>query len=92
MATKPYAAGGAYIARMSDYCQDCAYDVKQRTGPAACPFNYLYWDFFARHGDRFGANPRIGMAVKTWAKKPAEEQRAVRSSAQAFLDRHVPTD
>ena len=45
LASKPYAASGAYIDRMSDYCEGCAYEVKQRTGPRACPFNALYWDF-----------------------------------------------
>ena len=41
VASKPYAAGGAYIDRMSDYCKSCAYKVKQKNGPDACPFNYL---------------------------------------------------
>ena len=43
--SKPYAASGAYIDRMSDYCGGCRYDVKARGGPDACPFNPLYWDF-----------------------------------------------
>ena len=51
-ATKPYAASGNYINRMSDYCENCRYDVKQRTGDDACPFNYLYWDFMARNAGR----------------------------------------
>ena len=38
MASKPYAASGAYINRMSDYCGRCAYDVKDRLGERACPF------------------------------------------------------
>ena len=41
MATKPYAAGGAYIDRMSDYCRECRFDRKQRTGADACPFTTL---------------------------------------------------
>ena len=52
LASKPYAASGAYINRMSDYCGGCRYDVKQRTGPNACPFNALYWDFIARHREQ----------------------------------------
>ena len=47
--SKPYAASGAYINRMSDYCRGCRYDVRDAVGEMACPFNYLYWDFFARH-------------------------------------------
>jgi deoxyribodipyrimidine photolyase-related protein len=64
MATKPYAAGGAYIDRMSDYCKGCRFDRKQRTGVDACPFTTLYWDFIARHGDRFERNPRMAQQVR----------------------------
>ena len=64
MATKPYAAGGAYINTMSDYCRGCRYDRKQRTGPDACPFTTLYWDFIARHEQRFARNPRIVRQVR----------------------------
>ena len=46
MATKPYASGGAYINKMSDYCRNCVYDPKKRSGENACPFTTLYWDFF----------------------------------------------
>ena len=64
MATKPYAAGGAYINTMSDYCKGCRYDRKQRTGPDACPFTTLYWDFLARHEQRFAHNPRMVRQVR----------------------------
>jgi deoxyribodipyrimidine photolyase-like uncharacterized protein len=56
---KPYAAGGAYIDRMSDYCAGCAYDRKLRTGTDACPAATLYWDFLARHAERFARNRRV---------------------------------
>ena len=64
MATKPYAGGGAYIDRMSDYCKDCAYDRTQRVGETACPFTTLYWDFLARHEDRFVRNARVARQVR----------------------------
>ena len=57
--TKPYAAGGAYISKMSQYCKPCAYDPKQRTGPQACPFTTLYWDFLDRHVETFSKNHRM---------------------------------
>lgn len=64
MATKPYAAGGAYISRMSDHCRGCAYDPKKRTGDRACPYTTLYWDFLARHRDRLAGNHRMVQAVR----------------------------
>ncbi len=62
MATKPYAGGGAYINRMSDHCRGCRYDPKQRVGEDACPFSTLYWDFLARHRERFAENHRMKRA------------------------------
>jgi deoxyribodipyrimidine photolyase-related protein len=85
MATKPYAAGSGYILRMSNYCQGCRYKPELKTGPEACPFNYLYWDFYARHEARFAKNPRIGMALKTLNKKEPGEREAIADSAREFL-------
>lgn len=64
MATKPYAAGGAYIDRMSDHCKGCRYDRRQRVGEDACPFTTLYWSFFDRHRERFRRNPRTAQQVR----------------------------
>ena len=63
MATKPYASGGAYISKMSDFCKGCAYDPKQRVGELACPYTTLYWDFLARHEERFSKNHRMARQV-----------------------------
>ena len=60
MATKPYASGGAYVNRMSDYCSNCVYDPKKRTGDDACPFTTLYWDFLDRNQELLSGNPRMG--------------------------------
>ncbi|OYU16525.1 MAG: cryptochrome/photolyase family protein [Alphaproteobacteria bacterium PA4] len=87
MGSKPYAAGGAYINRMSDYCRGCRYDVKQRTGLNACPFNSLYWDFLARHRETLGKNHRLLRMYDGWDRFAAEEQRAVRAQAAGFLAR-----
>ncbi len=86
MGSKPYAASGAYIDRMSDYCADCQYAVKESTGPRACPFNALYWDFIARHSDRLAANPRMSMPVRSWARMAPAKQTALRERAADFLD------
>ncbi|MDP1027245.1 cryptochrome/photolyase family protein [Sphingomonas sp. KR1UV-12] len=93
--TKPYVSSGAYIDRMSDYCRHCRYDVKQRVGPDACPFNALYWDFIARHQDKLGDNRRMAMPYRNWAKQTPETQAAIRAQAAAFLatlDEAEPAD
>ncbi len=85
LASKPYAASGAYIDRMSDYCAGCAYDVKAKAGAKACPFNYLYWDFIARHLDRLRSNPRIGPVVRTWDKFSDAKKAEVAADSAGFL-------
>jgi len=59
MMTKPYAAGGAYISRMSQYCGGCRYNPKLRVGEDACPFTTLYWDFLDRNKELFAKNHRM---------------------------------
>ena len=83
MATKPYAAGGAYIDKMSDSCKSCRYDRKLRVGPNACPFTTLYWDFLARHADRLRRNRRIVQQVR--AAQKLTDLPAVRERAQEVL-------
>ncbi len=85
LGSKPYASSGAYIDRMSDYCGHCRYDVKQRTGPDACPFNALYWDFLVRNREKFGNNPRMAMPYRTWDKMAGETQQELRVQAKGFL-------
>ena len=85
MATKPYAAGGAYVNRMSDHCKSCKYDVKQRTGPKACPLNSLYWDFLARHEEALKNNQRLWRMYDGWRRFSAEEQTRIREQAAGFL-------
>lgn len=63
MMSKPYAAGGAYISRMTRHCAACPFDPKKRTGPDACPFTTLYWDFLHRNADAFARNPRMSAQV-----------------------------
>ena len=81
MATKPYVSGAAYIDRMSDYCKGCHYDKKDRNGERACPFNALYWDFFARNEARLASNPRIGMVYPQLRKMAPEARQALADKA-----------
>ncbi|GGE01310.1 cryptochrome/photolyase family protein [Aureimonas endophytica] len=85
IASKPYAASGAYIDRMSDYCGECRFDVKKKTGPDACPFNALYWDFLARHEKRFVGNPRMRNMYATWNRFSGSKKAEYRESAADFL-------
>lgn len=85
LASKPYAASGNYITKMSDYCSGCAYNVKQKTGDGACPFNALYWDFLNRNSDVLRGNPRLGHPYRTWARMAAEKQSEYLSTARAYL-------
>ena len=85
LASKPYAASGAYIHRMSDYCGDCAFDVKAKEGPTACPFNLLYWHFIARHQKRLSRNPRMAQMVRNWDRFSPEKQAQLTRDAEAFL-------
>jgi deoxyribodipyrimidine photolyase-related protein len=83
MATKPYAAGGNYIDRMSDYCGGCAYDRRARTGDRACPFTTLYWDFLDRHRERLAHNHRVAPQVR--ALDRLSDLSAVRARATEVL-------
>ena len=85
LASKPYAASGAYIDRMSDYCGACAYDVKAKAGARACPFNYLYWDFLARNRARLDRNPRIGPVYRAYDRFTDERRAEIAADASRFL-------
>ena len=86
LGSKPYAAAGAYINRMSDYCGGCAFDPKIKTGPKACPFNPLYWDFLIRNRARLSGNPRLAMPYRTVAAMSGERRRQIAADARAILD------
>ncbi len=93
MASKPYAASGKYIDRMSDYCQECQYSPRQNTGPNACPFNALYWHFLDRNADKLANNPRLGMPYRNWARMKDANKTALIARADQFLkelDRGLP--
>jgi hypothetical protein len=83
--SKPSAASGAYINRMSDYFGYCFYRVKDKLGERACPLNALYWDFVARNTDRFAKNPRMAQIVRSWRTMAPDQQNARRRQAGEFL-------
>lgn len=85
IASKPYAASGAYIQRMSNYCDGCSYDVSAKSGTKACPFNYLYWDFIARHRDRLKGNVRMANPVRAYAALAETRKAEIRTDAARFL-------
>ncbi len=85
LASKPYAASGNYIDRMSDYCAGCRYSPRIKTGDGACPFNPLYWHFMAANRDRLEANPRVGRIYGTWDRIGAERQGEYLADAEAIL-------
>jgi deoxyribodipyrimidine photolyase-related protein len=85
IATKPYAASGSYINKMSDYCKNCHYSVKERFSEQACPFNSLYWHFMHRHGERFARNPRTAMAYRSWEKMDTQVKQSLLLRAEYCL-------
>ena len=86
MASKPYASSGAYINRMSDFCKGCAYNVKEKTGPTACPFNYMYWAFLIQNEAQLDKNPRMAMPYRTLAKWSLEKKASYLNEAETFLE------
>ena len=85
LASKPYAASGAYINRMSNYCTSCRYSPTRKNGPSACPFNYLYWDFLDRNAEGLSGNPRLSMPYRTLARMSEDKRQAIRDDAARFF-------
>ena len=83
--SKPYVASGAYVKRMSNYCQGCKYSPEERSGKDACPMTTLYWNFLDAHEKEFGGNPRTALMVKNLQRMTDDERSAVRSKAKEML-------
>jgi deoxyribodipyrimidine photolyase-related protein len=86
MMTKPYAAGGNYIDRMSDHCGACRYSPRVREGDEACPVTALYWTFLERHRERFAGNRRMRGPLRTLAGMDPARLEEARRRAAAFAD------
>ena len=85
LGTKPYAASGNYINKMSDYCKECKYDVKQKEGKDACPFNYLYWNFFLTNREKLENNPRLWTTFSNIKKMSKERKKQIKNDSKKFL-------
>ncbi len=85
LASKPYVAGGNYINKMSDYCKNCSYNIKEKVGDKACPFNYLYWNFVDEQRETFMENGRANFMVNIFDKRLDDEKRAIKESSAKFL-------
>jgi deoxyribodipyrimidine photolyase-related protein len=85
IATKPYIASANYINKMSDFCQQCRYHRRERSGSKACPFNTLYWNFLIQHEDALRTNPRAGRNVLGLRYLDNEEKLAVQRDAHRLL-------
>jgi deoxyribodipyrimidine photolyase-related protein len=81
LASKPYAASANYINKMSDYCDSCIYKPQKRTGEKACPFNFFYWDFLARHRDQLKSQGRMSLILSHLERISAEEFKKIRQEA-----------
>ncbi|PPJ47263.1 cryptochrome/photolyase family protein [Rhizobium sp. KAs_5_22] len=92
MASKPYAASGKYIDRMSNFCGGCSYDVKDSTGENACPFNSLYWRFIAVNEDKLRGNHRMANILAGWRRMDEGKKTALLKRAEdclALLEKDV---
>ncbi len=87
MASKPYAATGKYIQRMSNYCSHCPYDPAESTGETACPFTTLYWDFLLRNEQKLTHVGRMDMQLRNLARLSPEKKNLIQIQAQQWKDR-----
>jgi deoxyribodipyrimidine photolyase-related protein len=90
LASKPYAASGAYIDRMSDYCADCRYKVKLKAGPDACPFNYLYWNFLIENEETLKRNQRMSVIIGNLGRMTDERKQEIVTDSKRFLEALTP--
>jgi deoxyribodipyrimidine photolyase-related protein len=83
--SKPYIASGAYIKRMSNYCNDCKYKPDVRFGGNACPVTTLYWNFLIKHRNQFEASPRTRLMTANLKRISEEDQKAITVHAKKIL-------
>lgn len=85
LGSKPYAASGSYINKMSDYCKNCAFSPSIKNGEKACPFNYLYWNFLIENQAQLKGNRRMAMMYATLGKMDDDKRSQIEADAAAFF-------
>jgi deoxyribodipyrimidine photolyase-related protein len=83
--SKPYIASGAYIKRMSNYCNDCKYKPDIRFGESACPVTTLYWNFLIKHREQFEASPRTRLMTANLKRISDDDQKEITIHAKKIL-------
>lgn len=85
IASKPYVSSGNYIQKMSNYCDNCKYDIKEKSGKNACPFNYLYWNFLISNKEKLQKNPRNFVMYNTIGKMDDSKIISIKKDSAKFL-------
>lgn len=88
MASKPYAATGKYIERMSNYCESCCYEAAESVGERACPFTTLYWDFLMRHDQRLKKVGRMDMQLRNLVRIEPARKAAIVARAEELREKY----
>lgn len=83
--SKPYISSGAYINRMSNYCDHCAYHPTIKSGQNACPITTLYWNFLLKHEDALNKNARTRLMTINLKRLSHEEKSDIKSHAEILL-------
>ena len=83
--SKPYIASGAYIRRMSNYCDSCCYKPDVRFGENACPVTTLYWNFLIQHRKELEASPRTRLMTANLKRISDSDQQSIAQHAQHLL-------
>jgi deoxyribodipyrimidine photolyase-related protein len=89
LASKPYASSANYINKMSDYCRNCVYDPRQRTGEGACPFNFFYWDFLARHQEKLKSLGRMNLVLGNLKRMETAELDKMQAQASSWRQKAI---
>lgn len=83
--SKPYIASGAYIKRMSNYCDGCRYKPEIQFGENACPMTSLYWNFLMKHQNALEKNPRTRLMTANLSRLSDDKKALIKAHASGLL-------